>query len=419
MEPFLVANAPAIQRLHLATEIRVDPQPRVLLTPAEKIGALPLLDPSTRRVAAGVLIEPRFRWASLGRVFSRIGFSVAPVLGRAALVPGSAREVPVWLLAGPVIERIAGMLKHRRRGFTTVHAYRQSPRGTIDWGGWARHQVPRGDWTQLPCTYSEPADDPQMMAAVRWTLHRLVDDLSLVTVAEPGRMLLSRSEELLSMVGPGPSSRPSEVFATSSDSEWVRNAFEAMGWVAEERGLGGARSLNGLPWDLAIDQVWEAWISSIAQELGRRLGMTSSPYGGRRHVLQWQGPIRSMTSLLPDAELRGHDRVVWIDAKYKAHLLHLAQRGWDGVTEKMRHEHRADLHQALAYAALANVSEVVTILAYPSINIDDRTMDTVATVTAGQRSVRLVLLAVPFGFRTREEFEAHMDRLRKLIGSPL
>ena len=136
VEPFLIANQAGLRRLELRPEVRADPTLRVLLRPGSRIGAIPLLSPATRRVSAGLLIEPRFRWAALGAVFDAIGFSVEPVLGGAALVPGSAREVPPWMLAAPVIERIASLLRHRRRGFVERSEKRTSPRGRVDWTGW-------------------------------------------------------------------------------------------------------------------------------------------------------------------------------------------------------------------------------------------------------------------------------------------
>jgi hypothetical protein len=33
--------------------------------------------------------------------------------------------------------------------------------------------------------------------------------------------------------------------------QWIAEAAQAMGWVAEERGLGGSRVLDGMSWDLA------------------------------------------------------------------------------------------------------------------------------------------------------------------------
>ena len=65
-------------------------------------------------------------------------------------------------------------------------------------------------------------------------------------------------------------------------------------------------------------------------------------------------------------------------ATQKPHLQLLAPRGWSGVSEEIRHEHRADLHQALAYASLADVAQVDTLLLCPSIGSESRWFASVA-----------------------------------------
>lgn len=417
VEPFLAANVIGLKRLGLQHEIRVDPMPRIMLRPGPRVGAIPLLSPATRKVAAGLLIEPRFQWAALGAVFNAIGFSVEPSLGGAQLVPGSAREVPPWMLAGPVIERIAALLRHCQRGFVERSEKRTSPRGRVDWTRWAAGQVPRGAWATFPCCFSEPDDDPDLLACVRWTLARLTEDLSSVAWSPPARYLLGRAAELQSVVGNGALRKPSSSWSPAGASTWLSDAVEAMTWVAEERGLGGSRSLDGLAWDLSIDEVWEAWIAAFSVDLARQLGMTVSPFQSGRRPLYWRGPIQSMGSLAPDVELRGADRVVWVDAKYKAHLELLTRRGWSGISEEVRAEHRADLHQALAYASLADAPQVDTLLVYPQICTDDRTLATVATVTSGRRRVRLVLAAVPFGYRNPDHKERCLRSFREVLAA--
>ena len=90
------------------------------------------------------------------------------------------------------------------------------------------------------------------MAAVRWTLTRLVEELEPLRDALPARVLRERVRVLAHTVGPGASRRPDDTLV-GRDTAWVADALQAMGWVAEERGLGGARSLDGMSWDLAVD----------------------------------------------------------------------------------------------------------------------------------------------------------------------
>jgi hypothetical protein len=417
IDPFLTANRPALQRLGLTPEVHSRDGLHMLLRPSGRIGAVPLVAPASRRVVAGILITPRFRWSALGDVLSAIGFSIAPVLGGGPLVPGSAREVPSWLIAGPVVRRLEDMLSRRRVTFIPRRELRSSPRGRVDWGDWVRSQIPLGRWTSLPCEFSDLADDPDLMANVRWTLARVVDDLRPHATSSIGRRLIERVRAMQLDIGEGPHRRPSSTFAPVFEA-FVADALEAMGWVADERGLGGARALDGLAWDLEVSEVWEAWVRAFAGTLAPRLGLRPPGLGEARRPLRWEGNVKSMGALAPDVGLMGDQRVVWLDAKYKAHLSLLARHGWGGVSEAIRDAHRADLHQALAYAALTDVDRVDTVLLYPHLGQSDAPPPaTVATVASGQRRVRLVLGALPFGFATPTKATAALEGWRELLAA--
>src|SRR4051812_12494827 len=153
IDPFLTANRFALQRLGLTPEVRSGGGLHMLLRPSGRIGAVPLVAPASRKVTAGILVSPRFRWSALGEVLSGVAFSVAPTVGGGALVPGSAREVPSWLIAGPVVRRLETLLARRRSTFIPRRENRATPRGRVDWGAWAQRQVPVGQWTSLPCEF--------------------------------------------------------------------------------------------------------------------------------------------------------------------------------------------------------------------------------------------------------------------------
>jgi 5-methylcytosine-specific restriction endonuclease McrBC regulatory subunit McrC len=203
------------------------------------------------------------------------------------------------------------------------------------------------------------------------------------------------------------------------ETEWLAHALEAMHWVSEERGLGGARMLDGLAWDLSVERVWEHWVTHVLHQLAPRLGLSVRSGSETRHPLQWRGAVQSMGALIPDAALRGRDRLVWIDAKYKAHLHLLARKGWQGLSPAVREAHRADLHQALAYAALANVDHVDTVLAYPVTSDEERARPpiAIASLVTGTRRVRLLLAGLPFGFRSSSHEEAVLGSWRELLAA--
>ena len=416
VEPFIEANRSHLRRLGITVNVETRNGVALRLTPSSRIGAVPLLSPATRRVAAGILVAPRFRWSALGAVLGDIGFATEPTLGGTPLVPGSAREVPAWLLAAPVVRRLEAFLRHCKRGFAEREEVRQSPRGRVDWARWATTHVPSGRWSTLPCHFSEPDDDPELMAAVRWTLGRIDDELAAFYEATAARLLRARVSDLRAQVGEGKIRRPSSAFRVGG-SEWIAEAVQAMDWVAEERGLGGSRVLDGMSWDLPIDEVWEAWVDAFVADLAPRCGFSELRRGHTTQSLNWSTRTRSMRMLIPDSGLRAPGRRVWVDAKYKAHLQLLAHRGWSGLEESTRDAHRADLHQALAYAALDEVERVDSLLVYPDLSPDDRARPAIATVASGRRRVRLLLIGLPFGFKSPAHREKTLAAWRDLLAA--
>src|SRR5262249_7885651 len=151
-----------------------------------------------------------FGWSSVGQVLGDVGFRVEPEVGGASLVPGSAREVPPWILAGPVVARIAAAIERLNRTFVPVMVEREGPRGTVDWNWYSKRALPTGRWTSFRCTYSDLSDDPRLMSALRWTLRRVGQDLEPASDLVIARRLLERIHDLLRRLGPGPAARPAE-----------------------------------------------------------------------------------------------------------------------------------------------------------------------------------------------------------------
>jgi len=143
-----------------------------------------------------------------------------------------------------------------------------------------------------------------------------------------------------------------------------------------------------------------------------------------RHIVTVAVPLFLLSSaawsavlLIPDSGLRGAGRIVWVDAKYKAHLHLLAHRGWSGLEEHIRDAHRADLHQALAYAALGEVERADSVLVYPNLSPEEPARSAIATVASGRRRVRLLLLGLPFGFHSPAHRESTFAEWRDLLAA--
>src|SRR5262249_51535374 len=153
---------------------------QLMLCPGGRAGAIPLRSAQTGHVAGGFLVKPRFGWAGVGRVLVSTGWAAAPEILDGPLVPGSGREVPPWILAGPVLRRLTELLRSLRRGYRPEEQVLGKPRGKIVWSRYVSESLVRGHWTRLPCRFHELSADPLLRRIVRWAAERVRTDLTAV-----------------------------------------------------------------------------------------------------------------------------------------------------------------------------------------------------------------------------------------------
>lgn len=186
----------------------------------------------------------------------------------------------------------------------------------------------------------------------------------------------------------------------------LRRGLEALGWIVDERGLGGGREMDGLAWAAPLNELWERYVEAAVRHEASLQGGIVRVGRSRETVvpLNWSDPThRSMGHLLPDIVVNYRTRVDIVDAKYKAHLAELDEQGWRAFTEDTREAHRADVHQILAYASLFDAPEVRAILVYPLREDTWRSLHrrgrdvSVAEIFSGHRRVQLELRGLPFG----------------------
>ena len=193
----------------------------------------------------------------------------------------------------------------------------------------------------------------------------------------------------------------------------IRRGLEAIAWIVDERGLGGGRELDGLAWQLPLDQLWETYVEAFTR---REVAMTGGEVkvgrlGQTLFPLHWSDPShRTLGHLVPDIVVRRGRHVHVIDAKYKAHLAELDDAGWHRFADEQREAHRTDLHQVLAYASLYDAEEITATLVYP-VRLDtweslhQRRRDvSKAELFHGGRRVTLQLRGLPFGTPATSSF---------------
>ena len=108
-----------------------------------RVGAIPLISPTSGRHDYGLVVRPRFDWPGIGPILGATGWRVIPDPLSLPLLPRSERRVPPWVLSTIVLFRLKGLLEQLERRFEITSEELSSPRGTINWGQYLSRQISR------------------------------------------------------------------------------------------------------------------------------------------------------------------------------------------------------------------------------------------------------------------------------------
>lgn len=414
----LRANGGILRDFGIDADVRrIDGASVVAVRTSTRIGAFPLISPVNGRPDLGLMIEPRFSWASLGEVLSITGFKVVPRLLPLPDIPQSDRRLPPWVLSSIVLDRIQRLLESMARRFVITCVDLPAPKGAVDWSEYAGRRLAVGRPLEVPCRFPDLRDDEMLRSAIHFVLRE--HQCALQAQRSGGVVvlkLLALCEQLLTRVAGAQPCRPRSAQLESwrrqpVNSRVFSEGLQAIEWTVDERGLAGLSELAGLSWQLDMKTFFEAWVETIAEQVARATGarLRVGRKEQTRVALDWRPPnLGSQRSLVPDVVVERSDCTLVIDAKYKAHAEELEHFGWRSLDDVIRERHRSDLLQVLAYSTLFNTPRVVACLVYPcrpatyeSLRERGRLV-TRATVPAGDRHVELVLATAPMGANAEE-----------------
>lgn len=373
---FLNVNKKSFDALEISSSISFNnDQVSINLRSNGVIGAVPLFSSETRKTIGGIIVEPKFGWNDIGPLLNLIGWTAAPQLLSFPMIPGSAKEIPPWVLAGPIIERIGILLNNINRGFSFVHEFRESPRGKILWQEYISKSYIYGNFNKIPCQFPDLNQNDMLRSYIKWGLEEVKKSLLNVQGYDATTInLISKVDSLINTLRnvsiriPSSNSLNEIIRDNSIPSTQFLNGLQALTWIREERGLAGQREPDGLAWKMQMSDLFEKWVEAVFTLWARNFGgvITTSRKDTSRVAIHWENQsLKSLSNLVPDIVIETPDTVYIIDAKYKKLYEELDDQKWRELSHELQEEHRHDLHQILAYASLFNKPRIVSILAYP------------------------------------------------------
>jgi hypothetical protein len=423
-DQFTDSNRATFRQLDLAVEPRYRSGNIELdIIASTRIGAIPLLSPTSGHHDYGLVVRPRFDWPGIGPILGATGWRIIPAPLSMPMLPRSERRVPPWVLSTIVLFRLKGLLDRLERRFEMTSEVRASPRGTIDWSQYVQRQISRARFLDVPCRFPELQKDRDLRAAIRFALEKQLHSLESQRLA--GSFVRELLEMCLGLLNQVRDVSPREPISTTFqlwqrrtlNSEILRRGVEAIEWTTEERGLAGLSDLAGLPWSMSMEQFFEAWVETLMAQVARQTGGILRSGRERQTIvpLSWDPPyLGSQKSLIPDVVIERGDLTVIVDAKYKEHWEEMQERRWSEMEAELRERHRSDLLQILAYSTIARTGKILVCLAYPCteerwLSLRERSrLIHRASVPATNRRIDLMLVAFPLSTRIMSDAVALM-----------
>jgi hypothetical protein len=408
---FKKANVGVLHEFGVECDISFSEKQVVLkLTSGTNVGAIPLVSPSTGKAEIGLIVQPRFGWSGVGSVLAVAGWKIVPQLLNLPLLPKSEKKIPSWVLSLTLLPRIEQLLKQLQRKFSFTYEDTSSPKGQVNWTDYAVKRVVKFHMLQVPCRYPTLKYNEELKSAIHYTLKKHLHSLqNQVAGGSVVLRLIQYCQTLIQQVAEYPASRPSHLLfdrwqKTPMQTKFFKEGLQAIQWTTEERGLAGLGELEGIPWQMPMEQFFESWLETLAHKISLLIGGILKTGRLRQTIapLSWQPAFAgSQKYLVPDLVIEKEDQVIILDAKYKYHWEEIRRVPWGTIEENLKEQHRNDLLQVLAYSTLFEGKSITTCIVYPcnlstweSLRKRCRLCHK-ATLGTGTRQIDLVLTAVP------------------------
>ncbi len=386
-----------------------------------KIGALPLISPVTYKPDYSLIISPRFGWDGIGPLLSNTGWRIIPDILGLPQMKVSEKSIPPWVLSSIVLRRVEALIKKLDRRFEFVEEVRQVPRGHINWNQYATKSIQNAGFLNFPCRYPDLESNRDLKSIIHYTLNKQLQSLS--TQREHGfyvLQLMDLCQHLLQFVKQNAPLRPSQRALNAFQrilfaGETYIHGLDAIDWTVNEKGLAGIGDMKGIPWQMSMETLFEAYIEACLSKLVKEIGGTIKTGRKRETItaISWEpGFTGSQRFLLPDILLERDGQQIIIDAKYKDHWEDLNIGGWQNMEQEIRERHRGDLFQILAYASMADYKNITCCLVYPCkaetfVSLSKRNRTThKATLAMNDRVIDLRLTALPLNLSLSDAAKA-------------
>ena len=328
------------------------------------IGSIPLRSPDTGKQIGDFVVMPRFtgsdRFQDYIEILNLLGTAISPeVIDSLSLASGKNFRPPLYLEAVKFITSLEILLMKPWRKFDNVELLSSQPLGQVNWNKYINHEYKVEHRLKFPIRKNILSEFHHEYSEIRYVFD--ICKIELLSSNTPQRIKnalrsrLSFIEEKLYLHKP---KSCNSILIKSSDNPSIKICKEQANKILKYK------LVDSTAWRVDFSDVFEKFVQyifkEVAKEMGGKLFSNFKFHSKTSYHYPWE-----LKHIEPDAIYQKNDFLVFIDAKYKSNLYNK-----DSKSEKLKEDHRHDLHQIMAYSSFSKTDLKYGFLCYPSDKLE-------------------------------------------------
>jgi hypothetical protein len=328
------------------------------------IGSIPLRAADTGKQIGDFVVMPRYtgrdRFEDYIEILNILGGEISPKsIDSLPLASGKNFRPPLYLEAVKYIAALEDLLQRPWRKFDNIELISDQPVGHINWTKYISREYKVENRLKFPVRANILSEFHKEYSEIRYVFN--ICKSELISANTPQRIKntirnkISFLEEKLYHHKPLLTNKISIKF---SDRPSIKSCKEQANKILN------FKLVESTAWRVDFTDVFEKFIQHIfkevANESGGRIYTNYKFHSRTKKHFAWE-----LKHIEPDAIYQKENILVFIDAKYKSNLYNKFDQ-----SEKLKEDHRHDLHQIMAYTSFSKTDFKYGFLCYPSDKLE-------------------------------------------------
>jgi hypothetical protein len=328
------------------------------------IGSIPLRAPDSGKQIGDFVVTPRFsgtsRFEDYIEIIDILKAEIGPeVINSLPLTSRNNFRPPLYLEAVKFVSSLEQLTKTQWRKFDNILTMENDPTGHVNWNQYIQKEHKVENRLRFPTQKSILTEYHKEYAEIRYVFD--ICKRELFSSNTPLRIKNSLRPRVVFLEQRLYGHKPIETNAIAvraADSPRVRNCKVLANKILRYK------LIDSTAWRVNFSDVFEKFVQHVfrisAKETGAKLLSNHRFYATPVSEFGW-----ALKHVEPDAIYYKENFQIFIDAKYKSNLYNKYN-----LTEKLKEDHRYDVHQLLAYCSFSSTVAKIGFLCYPSTNLE-------------------------------------------------